>query len=186
MYFIHYNLDLNGYIDSVRGVIENIHQHLITYTILGGIYRGTVDDVYNITNNCSKTRLENNWKTVSTDMISLLLSHTMLEKSSKYASHNKCAYTQQPNRTKRASIRLVINFSTVAILFQVELDGHYTIIELEFFSVKLYPRPLFVASSILEKNQTQARKTRSTSSDRARRALFGTMLQCMESFLDEI
>jgi hypothetical protein len=40
-----YNRNING----SRAAIENINQRLKTYAILGGIYRGTIDDFDKIT-----------------------------------------------------------------------------------------------------------------------------------------
>jgi len=40
-----YNHDIN----SARAAIENVNQRLKTYAILGGIYRGTIDDFDKIT-----------------------------------------------------------------------------------------------------------------------------------------
>jgi hypothetical protein len=39
----------NRNINSSRAAIENINQRLKTYAILGGIYRGTIDDFEKIT-----------------------------------------------------------------------------------------------------------------------------------------
>ncbi len=41
--------DFNRDINSARAAIENINQHLKTYSILGGVYRGPVDDSRKIT-----------------------------------------------------------------------------------------------------------------------------------------
>ncbi|CAF0945092.1 unnamed protein product [Didymodactylos carnosus] len=41
--------DFNRDINSARAAIENINQHLKTYAILGGIYRGAIDDFRKIT-----------------------------------------------------------------------------------------------------------------------------------------
>ncbi|CAF4413493.1 unnamed protein product, partial [Rotaria sp. Silwood2] len=40
-----YDRDIN----NPRATIENINQRLKTYTILGGIYRGAIDDFHKIT-----------------------------------------------------------------------------------------------------------------------------------------
>ncbi|CAF1387764.1 unnamed protein product [Rotaria sordida] len=41
--------DFNRDINSARAAIENINQRLKTYSILGGVYRGPVDDFHKIT-----------------------------------------------------------------------------------------------------------------------------------------
>ena len=41
--------DFNRDINSARAVIENINQRFKTYSILGSVYRGPVDDFHKIT-----------------------------------------------------------------------------------------------------------------------------------------
>ncbi|CAF4088116.1 unnamed protein product, partial [Rotaria sp. Silwood1] len=41
--------DFNRDINSARAAIENINQRLKAYAILGGVYRGRVDDFHKIT-----------------------------------------------------------------------------------------------------------------------------------------
>jgi hypothetical protein len=41
--------DFNRNINSARAAIENINQRLKTYAILGGVYRGAIDDYHKIT-----------------------------------------------------------------------------------------------------------------------------------------
>jgi hypothetical protein len=44
-----YDKDFNRDINSARAAIENINQCLKTYAILGGVYRGAVNDFHKIT-----------------------------------------------------------------------------------------------------------------------------------------
>ncbi|CAF0959087.1 unnamed protein product [Rotaria sordida] len=41
--------EFNRDINSVQAAIENIHQRLKTYTILGGVYRGAIDNLHKAT-----------------------------------------------------------------------------------------------------------------------------------------
>ncbi|CAF4727310.1 unnamed protein product, partial [Rotaria sp. Silwood2] len=41
--------DFNHEINSARAAIENINQRLKTYGILGGVYRGDIDDFHKMT-----------------------------------------------------------------------------------------------------------------------------------------
>ncbi|CAF4711402.1 unnamed protein product, partial [Rotaria sp. Silwood2] len=41
--------DFNHEINSARAAIENINQRLETYGILGGVYRGDIDDFHKMT-----------------------------------------------------------------------------------------------------------------------------------------